>query len=55
MKMKFKMNKPFLPYQQLLAVLPAASKDCIPEAFWVRDEAMPFVLAWCAGYNFKAL
>ncbi|XP_076824153.1 5'-3' exoribonuclease 1-like isoform X3 [Clavelina lepadiformis] len=39
MKLKFKMNKPFLPFQQLLAVLPAASQDCIPEVYWkLMDE-----------------
>ena len=39
MKLKYKMMKPFLPFEQLLAVLPVASKDCIPEAYWhLMDE-----------------
>ncbi|XP_046562363.1 LOW QUALITY PROTEIN: 5'-3' exoribonuclease 1-like [Haliotis rubra] len=33
MKMEFHLGKPFLPFQQLMAVLPAASKDLLPEAF----------------------
>nr|CAB3267808.1 5'-3' exoribonuclease 1 [Phallusia mammillata] len=38
-KLKFKLNKPFLPFQQLMAVLPAASNDCVPEALWkLMDE-----------------
>nr|XP_039266984.1 5'-3' exoribonuclease 1-like isoform X1 [Styela clava] len=34
MKLKYEMEKPFFPYQQLLAVLPAASKECLPEPYW---------------------
>ena len=33
MKMNFEMSKPFLPFEQLMAVLPANSKKLIPEAF----------------------
>ena len=33
MKFEFQLGKPFKPYEQLLAVLPAASKIHIPEAF----------------------
>lgn len=29
----FEMGKPFLPFEQLLAVLPAASKELLPEPF----------------------
>ncbi|GIY13515.1 5'-3' exoribonuclease 1 [Caerostris darwini] len=33
MEMKFELGKPFLPFQQLLAVLPKLSKDLLPEAY----------------------
>ncbi|XP_065560994.1 5'-3' exoribonuclease 1-like [Artemia franciscana] len=33
LKLTFELGKPFLPYQQLLGVLPAASKKLLPEAF----------------------
>ena len=33
MEMKLELSQPFLPFQQLLAVLPAASKNLIPPAF----------------------
>jgi len=33
MKMNFELSKPFMPFEQLLAVLPAASKNLIPPAF----------------------
>lgn len=32
-EIKFDMGKPFLPFEQLLAVLPAASKQLLPKAF----------------------
>ncbi|KAM7349373.1 5'-3' exoribonuclease pacman isoform 1-T2 [Cochliomyia hominivorax] len=32
-EIKFNMGKPFLPFQQLLAVLPAASKSLLPAAY----------------------
>uniref|UniRef100_A0A8D8T5E3 5'-3' exoribonuclease 1 n=1 Tax=Cacopsylla melanoneura TaxID=428564 RepID=A0A8D8T5E3_9HEMI len=31
--LKFEMGEPFLPFQQLLAVLPAASKELLPEPY----------------------
>uniref|UniRef100_A0A6P7H425 5'-3' exoribonuclease 1-like n=1 Tax=Diabrotica virgifera virgifera TaxID=50390 RepID=A0A6P7H425_DIAVI len=33
LKLEFDMGKPFLPYEQLLGVLPAASKKLLPEAY----------------------
>ncbi|GLG99705.1 5'-3' exoribonuclease 1 [Gryllus bimaculatus] len=33
LKLEFDMGKPFLPFQQLLAVLPAASKKLLPEPY----------------------
>uniref|UniRef100_A0A1Q3F1Y6 5'-3' exoribonuclease 1 n=1 Tax=Culex tarsalis TaxID=7177 RepID=A0A1Q3F1Y6_CULTA len=32
-KLNFELGKPFLPFQQLLSVLPAASKDHLPSAY----------------------
>nr|XP_015216785.1 PREDICTED: 5'-3' exoribonuclease 1 isoform X1 [Lepisosteus oculatus] len=33
LEMRFEMAKPFMPFEQLLAVLPAASKDLLPECY----------------------
>lgn len=33
MEMNFELGKPFLPFQQLLAVLPKLSKDLLPESY----------------------
>ncbi|XP_072264021.1 5'-3' exoribonuclease 1 [Pyxicephalus adspersus] len=33
LKLKFDLGKPFMPFEQLLAVLPAASKDLLPQAY----------------------
>ncbi|XP_075717589.1 5'-3' exoribonuclease 1 [Rhinoderma darwinii] len=33
LKLKFNLGKPFMPFEQLLAVLPAASKDLLPSAY----------------------
>lgn len=33
LQIKLEMGKPFLPFQQLLAVLPTASKDLLPKAY----------------------
>ncbi|KAL0965964.1 hypothetical protein UPYG_G00288750 [Umbra pygmaea] len=33
LKLTFDMGRPFLPFEQLLAVLPAASKDLLPECY----------------------
>ncbi|XP_039413261.1 5'-3' exoribonuclease 1 isoform X1 [Corvus cornix cornix] len=32
-KIKFELGKPFMPFEQLLAVLPAASKDLLPKCY----------------------
>jgi len=34
MKLKYKLSSPLLPFEQLLAVLPPYSKDCVPQQFW---------------------
>ncbi|XP_075058040.1 5'-3' exoribonuclease 1 isoform X2 [Mixophyes fleayi] len=33
LKLTFNLGKPFMPFEQLLAVLPAASKDLLPQAY----------------------
>uniref|UniRef100_A0A8D2N4F1 5'-3' exoribonuclease 1 n=1 Tax=Zonotrichia albicollis TaxID=44394 RepID=A0A8D2N4F1_ZONAL len=33
LKIKFDLGKPFMPFEQLLAVLPAASKDLLPKCY----------------------
>ncbi|XP_053315450.1 5'-3' exoribonuclease 1 isoform X2 [Spea bombifrons] len=33
LKLEFNLGKPFMPFEQLLAVLPAASKDLLPKAY----------------------
>ncbi|KAM8952222.1 5'-3' exoribonuclease 1 isoform 2-T2 [Pelodytes ibericus] len=33
LKLKFDLAKPFMPFEQLLAVLPSASKDLLPQAY----------------------
>ena len=35
LKIEFELGRPFLPYQQLMAVLPTASKSLLPEALQV--------------------
>lgn len=35
LKLTFELEKPFMPFQQLLAVLPAASMELLPEAYRV--------------------
>ena len=35
MKIEFDIAKPFLPFEQLMAVLPSASKELLPEVFQV--------------------
>ena len=35
MRIEFDRAKPFLPFEQLMAVLPAASRELLPKAFQV--------------------
>lgn len=39
MEFKFELGQPFKPFEQLMGVLPAASKDLIPVAYQVRYSA----------------
>ncbi|KAK6965733.1 5p-3p exoribonuclease 1-like isoform X2 [Biomphalaria glabrata] len=45
MKITLELSKPFLPFQQLMAVLPAASKELLPPAyqFLMTDEGSPII------------
>ncbi|XP_076181018.1 5'-3' exoribonuclease pacman isoform X2 [Ptiloglossa arizonensis] len=45
LKLEFDLGEPFLPFQQLLAVLPPHSKDLLPEAFQtlVTDKESPII------------
>ena len=40
MKIEFDLGTPFLPFQQLMAVLPAASRELLPEPFQVRIASL---------------
>ncbi|XP_057341540.1 5'-3' exoribonuclease 1 isoform X1 [Microplitis mediator] len=44
-KLNFDLGKPFLPFQQLLAVLPAASRGLLPEAYQglLTEEESPII------------
>lgn len=37
--MSFELGKPFLPFQQLMSILPAASKDLVPKAYQALMES----------------
>jgi len=37
-KIEFDLGQPFLPFQQLMAVLPTASKTLLPEALQVCKQ-----------------
>ncbi|XP_061162690.1 5'-3' exoribonuclease 1-like [Saccostrea echinata] len=45
LKIEFEMAKPFLPFQQLMAVLPAASKELLPEPYQklMTNENSPII------------
>ncbi|XP_018411120.1 PREDICTED: 5'-3' exoribonuclease 1 [Nanorana parkeri] len=45
LKLKFDLGKPFMPFEQLLAVLPAASKDLLPQAYQnlMNSEDSPII------------
>ena len=37
LKLTFELGKPFMPFQQLLAVLPSASRELLPESYRVIE------------------
>ncbi|VDK61687.1 unnamed protein product [Onchocerca ochengi] len=45
MKLNFELNEPFKPFEQLLAVLPAASADCLPPPYreLMSDPKSPII------------
>ncbi|XP_066564955.1 5'-3' exoribonuclease 1 isoform X2 [Amia ocellicauda] len=45
LELKLDMGKPFMPFEQLLAVLPAASKDLLPECYQhlMTSEGSPII------------
>ncbi|XP_050453966.1 5'-3' exoribonuclease 1 isoform X1 [Cataglyphis hispanica] len=45
LKLEFELGEPFLPFQQLLAVLPAHSKDLLPKTFQslLTEESSPII------------
>ena len=47
MPMEFEMSKPFHPFEQLLSVLPAASKELLPKVF----KLFYFLSAWPNKYH----
>ncbi|XP_012226430.1 5'-3' exoribonuclease 1 [Linepithema humile] len=53
LKLEFDLGEPFLPFQQLLAVLPAYSKELLPEAFQslLTEESSPIIDYY--PHNFK--
>lgn len=40
LKLTFDLGKPFMPFQQLLAVLPAASMELLPDAYRVTQLSL---------------
>lgn len=53
LKIKFELGKPFMPFEQLLAVLPAASKDLLPKCYQVRSRIKLHYLS--TAYSLSAL
>lgn len=53
LKIKFELGKPFMPFEQLLAVLPAASKDLLPKCYQVKYRIKMHYLS--AAYSLSAL
>jgi 5'-3' exoribonuclease 1 len=45
LKIEFELNKPFLPFEQLLAVLPVSSKNLLPKAYHhlMTDKNSPLI------------
>lgn len=47
MSFSFTLGTPFRPYEQLMGVLPLASKDQIPNAYHVRKFALQLSSTIC--------
>ena len=55
MTIKFDLSVPFLPFEQLLAVLPANSKSLLPEAYQVSIASDKPQYFDCVKINFKRM
>ena len=53
MKIEFEMSKPFLPFEQLLAVLPAASKELLPQVIQIMVVKVTNILLY--SFRFQVL
>ena len=45
LRLTFDIGRPFMPFQQLLAVLPAASKDLLPQSYRVTHAHTHYLRA----------
>ena len=55
MSIKFDLSVPFLPFEQLLAVLPANSKSLLPEAYQVSIASDKPQYFDCVKINLKRM
>ena len=55
MSIKFDLSVPFLPFEQLLAVLPANSKSLLPEAYQVSIASDKPQYFDCVEINLKRM
>lgn len=55
LEIKFELGKPFMPFEQLLAVLPAASKDLLPKCYQVgfRIKSHFSIIYWFCLFYFE--
>lgn len=44
LKLTFDLGKPFMPFEQLLAVLPSASKELLPKSYQVPVTCTPLYI-----------
>ena len=51
LKIEFELSKPFLPFQQLMAVLPPASKNLLPKPLQVENKVFKLILNSSSNCN----